>query len=248
MLGFQHFAKWVGISGQTSVRAYKLKILIIEDEPGVSDFLEQALQESGYETEVAWDGEQGLEFLRTRRYDLAILDINLPGLDGFGLLKQVRADGISVPIIVLTARGDSVDRVKGLDLGADDYLPKPFELDELTARVRAITRRGISPTLRCDDLSVDTASRRVERGGRPIYLSQTEYRLLERLMRRVGVPVSKTEILRDVWEEDGMRDPNVVEVYIRHLRNKLEAGGAKRLIFTMRGRGYAVTEHGTSED
>lgn len=225
-----------------------MKVLIIEDESGVSDFLEQALQETGYETEVAWDGEQGLEALRSRRFDLAILDVNLPGVDGFEVLRKVRAEGNTVPIIVLTARGDSVDRVKGLDLGADDYLPKPFELNELAARVRAITRRGISPTLKCDDLSVDTAARRVERGGRPIYLSQTEYRLLERLMRRVGIPVSKTEILKDVWEEDGLRDPNVVEVYIRHLRNKLEAGGAKRLIFTMRGRGYLVTDNGTSED
>lgn len=171
----------------------------------------------------------------------------LPDEDGFSVLRRIRRDS-SVPVLMLTARDATDDRVKGLDAGADDYLAKPFKLEELLARVRALLRRGGASAVvyRIDDLEIDTATRRVHRGGRLVFLSETEYRLLEILARAAGEPVSKGEILREVWGNAG-RDPNVVEVYVSYLRNKLDRDDLPRLVQTVRGRGYALRQSGASD-
>ena len=216
-------------------------ILIVEDEPGVSDFLTRALVEQGYSTALAERGDSGLEMLTAGAFDLALLDVMLPGMDGFALLERARAQGCKTPVLMLTAKGDVTDRVKGLDIGADDYLPKPFRLSELLARVKAVLRRaaGTSGVLELADLSVDLASRKVTRHGKPVYLSPTEFSLLELLLRTPGRPVPKAEILRQIWNDEQPRDTNVVEVYVNYLRNKIDRH-SPRLIHTVRGQGYMI--------
>ncbi len=225
-----------------------LRILIVEDEPAVSGFLEQALQESGYAPTVAATSAAATESLAASAPDLVVLDVMLPDEDGFTVLRRIRQES-SVPVLMLTARDATDDRVKGLDAGADDYLAKPFKLEELLARVRALLRRGgASATVyRLSDLEIDTATRRVHRGGRLVFLSETEYRLLEVLARAGGEPVSKNEILREVWGNAG-RDPNVVEVYVSYLRTKLDRDDLPRLVQTVRGRGYALRESSSLSD
>lgn len=216
--------------------------MIVEDEHGVSDFVEKALQESGYSTMTCQNGPDGLRALTSGDHDLAILDVMIPGFDGFEVLARARAHGDLTPVIMLTAKSGLGDRIRGLDGGADDYLAKPFRVAELLARVRAILRRRHidDPIVQVADLVVDTAGRRVKRGGKVVYLSATEYALLELLAKNAGRPVSKTEILERVWDEHGYRDSNLVEVYINYLRNKLERSGASRLIHTVRGKGYQI--------
>jgi len=229
------------------IQSSKMRVLVVEDEAGVCEFLQQALEESGYEVVVRTTGPQGLADLTSGPYDVALLDIMLPEMDGLEVLRQARAANVQTPVIILTARTETRDKVAGLDLGADDYLAKPFRIEELLARVRALTRRSRSHILEAADLTMDTLRRTVERGGRALYLSPTEYSLLQLLMERQGTAVSKKEILAYVWRDDTTRDPNTVEVYVNYLRNKLESGGGSRLIHTQRGAGYVLAGQGPDE-
>ena len=220
------------------------KILIVEDEPQMALALKSAFEDSGYEVQTAGTGREGLRQIEEGGHDLAVLDLMLPGMSGFEVLEQAREHGVSIPIIVLTARDALSDRVKGLDIGADDYLVKPFKLEELLARVRVQLRRPASSpsTLTFGDLTLDVMSRKVKRGNRILYLSGTEFSMLELLMRNAGKPVSKAQLLQSVWNDDPTRDPNIVEVYASYLRQKLEVGGASRILHTVRGQGYMLSQ------
>jgi DNA-binding response OmpR family regulator len=203
----------------------------------------QALRQQGYEVSLATDGNAGLDGMLTNEYDLVVLDVALPGIDGFEVLRQARQK-VKTPVLMLTARRRLVDRVEGLESGADDYLVKPFELQEFLARVKAIIRRSqvARGVIEVGDLWLDLMSRRAKRAGRTIYFSNTEFALVELLASRAGDTVSKKEILQKVWDEDDYRDPNLVEVYIGYLRNKLEQAGMARMIHTVRGVGYRLEE------
>lgn len=218
------------------------RILVVEDEREMADILRQVLEDSGYEVTVAFHGPEGLTKLRREEYDLVLLDVMLPGMDGFEVLKTARAENIRTPVLFLTARDRVQDRVEGLDLGADDYVTKPFQLAELLARVRARVRRSDDTrmVLECADLEIDLRTRQAKRGKRQLYLSATEFVLLELLMRNANEPVSKAQILEHVWHDDPTRDDNVVEVYINYLRNKIEREDLPRLLQTMRGKGYVM--------
>jgi len=215
--------------------------MLVEDEQAVLDFLGQALNQLGYETSRFSTGNAALTAFTHVEPDLVVLDIMLPDIDGFDVLRKIRTQS-KVPVLMLTARTGLEDRVTGLDAGADDYLPKPFMLEEFLARVRALLRRSVkdSSRLQYGDLVVDTGTRKVSRGTRPIYLSATEFALLEILLRSAEVPVSKQTILEKVWDDSGYRDPNVVEVYVSYLRHKLERSNMSRLIYTVRGQGYML--------
>ena len=218
------------------------KILVVEDEPQMALALKSAFEDSGYEVQTAGTGREGLRQIEEGGHDLAVLDLMLPGMNGFEVLEHAREHGVSIPIIVLTARDAMTDRVKGLDIGADDYLVKPFKLEELLARVRVQLRRKApaQSTLTLGDLTLDVMSRKVKRGQRTLYLSGTEFSMLELLMRNAGKPVSKAQLLQSVWNDDPTRDPNIVEVYASYLRQKLEVGGASRILHTVRGQGYML--------
>lgn len=205
--------------------------------------LKQALEETGYSVKTAGGGREGLTLMETGNFDVAVLDLMLPSLSGFEVLEQARAKGVEVPVIILTAKDAVTDRVKGLDVGADDYLVKPFKLEELLARIRVQLRRRelTQSTLTFGDLTIDVIKRRVKRGKRQLYLSATEFSMLELLMRNAGKPVSKGELLKQVWNDDPGRDPNIVEVYASYLRQKLEVGGAPRVLHTVRGQGYMLS-------
>ncbi len=224
-----------------------MRVLVVEDEAGVCEFLQQALEESGCEVVVCSNGPDGLHELVRQPFDVALLDIMLPGMDGLAVLKTARLQGVQTPVMLLTARNETGDKVAGLDLGADDYLAKPFRIEELVARVRALARRSRNHVLTAADLSMDTLRRTVDRSGRALYLSPTEFSVLQLLLERQGQPVSKRDILAYVWRDDATRDPNTVEVYINYLRNKLEAGGATRLIHTQRGAGYVLSSQEPDE-
>jgi DNA-binding response OmpR family regulator len=218
------------------------RILIVEDEASVSSFLEQALRESGLSPQIAPSLKAAREAWAESFPELVLLDLMLPDGDGLELLQEWRKSGSHTPVIVLSAKSELADRVSGLDLGADDYLAKPFSLDELLARVRAQLRRLQDlpvKVVKCGALEIDLQSRRALLSGRLLFLSSTEFRLLELLAIHMGQPVSKSQILEYVWD-DPERDPNVVEVYVNYLRNKLERGSAPRLIHTVRGRGYVL--------
>lgn len=203
----------------------------------------QALKQQGYEVSLATDGNSGLEQMLSNEFDLVVLDVALPGMDGFEVLRHARQK-VKTPVLMLTARRRLVDRVEGLESGADDYLVKPFELQEFLARVKAIIRRSqvAKGVIEVGDLWLDLMSRRAKRAGRTIYFSNTEFALIELLASRAGDTVSKKEILQKVWDEDDYRDPNLVEVYIGYLRNKLEQAGMARMIHTVRGVGYRLEE------
>ncbi len=218
-------------------------ILLVEDEPRVADFVTRSLVEAGYEVESRSTFDSALEAWRTR-HDAIILDLMLPGGSGLELVKRARESGDRTPVLILSAKGSMNERIAGLDAGADDYLPKPFGIEELLARLRVLLRRASGnqpPMAKVDDLQIDFGTRRVTRRGRIIFLSETEYRLLELLATRLGVPVSKREILQYLWD-DPDRDDNVVEVYISYVRTKLERGGLSRLIHTVRGQGYVLAQ------
>ena len=219
-----------------------MKILVVEDETPTSAFLRRGLSEEGFAVDVAADAASANEQVAANDYDAILLDVMLPGADGFALCKQWRADGVTSPILFLTARDDVSDRIRGLDRGGDDYLVKPFAFAELLARVRALLRRPRTmtgtPELRVGDLVMDTSRRRVSRGGRPVELSAREYQLLEHLVRNAGKVVSRTALWEHVWESGAEPDSNVVDVYIRYLRNKL--GRNPDMIRTVRGGGYVL--------
>lgn len=221
-----------------------MKILIVEDEPKTGDYLRQGLREAGFTVDLATDGADGLHLALAGDPDLVILDVMLPGLDGWAVLRELRGRGWDRPVLFLTARDQVEERVRGLELGADDYLVKPFSFAELLARVRTILRRGRSgleaTTLRVADLELDLLRRRVTRSGRRIDLTAKEFGLLELLMRRSGEVLPRSLIASQVWDMNFDSDTNVIEVAVRRLRSKVDEGFEPRLIHTVRGMGYVL--------
>lgn len=221
-----------------------MKVLIVEDEPKTGDYLRQGLIEAGFMADLARTGTDGLHLALTGEYDLLILDVMLPGLNGWQLLETLRRGGNALPVLFLTARDQVEDRVKGLELGADDYLVKPFAFSELLARVRTLLRRGkgsLEPTvLRIADLELDLLRRRVQRGGRRIDLTAKEFALLELLLRRQGEVLPRSLIASQVWDINFDSDSNVIEVAIRRLRAKMDDDFEPKLLRTIRGMGYVL--------
>ncbi len=222
-----------------------MKILIVEDEPKTGEYLRQGLNEAGFVADLAATGSDGLHLALHGEYDLVILDVMLPELDGWQVLASLRRRGLEMPVLFLTARDQVEDRVKGLELGADDYLVKPFSFAELLARVRTILRRGRSGgldsnVLRVADLELDLLRRRVSRGGRRIDLTAKEFGLLELFMRRQGEVLPRSLIASQVWDMNFDSDTNVIEVAVRRLRLKVDDGQSIKLIQTVRGMGYVL--------
>ena len=220
-----------------------MRILIVEDERIAAEVLAKGLREHAFAVDVAADGVSAAESAGTNDYDLIILDLMLPRINGLDLCRRLRAEGLSIPILMLTARGGPDQRVEGLDAGADDYLPKPYHFPELLARVRALLRRGpaLTPSvLSFHDLTVDTRARRVERAGRIISLTTKEYALLEYLVRRQGDVVGRADIAEHVWDDSFDPMSNLIEVYIQRLRRKVDDGERVKLIQTRRGAGYSL--------
>jgi two-component system copper resistance phosphate regulon response regulator CusR len=223
-----------------------MRILVVEDEAKVASFIRRALEEESYAVDVCADGTQGLQLAREAkngRYDLIILDLMLPGVPGLEVLTTLRKEQITVPILILTARSQVDQKVKGLDSGADDYLTKPFAIEELLARVRALFRRGSGETaglLRVDDLILNPATREVTREGKRIELTSKEYALLEYLMRNAGRILTRPMIAEHVWNLDFDTFTNVIDVYVNYLRNKIDRGRDRKLIHTVRGTGYVL--------
>jgi len=221
-----------------------MKILIIEDERKTEQYLRRGLTEAGFVTDGAQDGSDGLHFALTESYDLIVLDVMLPGLDGWDLLQKLRQAGRQVPVLILTARDQVVDRVKGLELGADDYLLKPFDFAELLARVRALLRRGKATQavekLQIADLELNLVTRRVMRAGKRLSLTAKEFTLLEYLMRRQGEVLPRSLIASQVWDMNFDSDTNVIEVAMRRLRAKVDDEFEVKLIRTIRGMGYVL--------
>lgn len=221
-----------------------MKILVVEDEKKVANFLRKGLQEEGYAVDLADNGLDGLSFATDKDYDLIILDIYLPKLDGIAVLKKLREERVATPVLLLTVRATIEDKVLGLNSGADDYLTKPFAFDELIARVRALLRRGAGgiedSVLRFADVSLDLARHTVTRGSRKIELTLKEFSLLEYLMRNAGRVVTRAMITDHVWNQDFDTGTNVVDVYVNYLRKKIDAESEARLIHTVRGVGYVM--------
>lgn len=226
-----------------------MKILIVEDEPKTGSYLKQGLTEAGFVVDLARDGWEGLELAREGRHELLILDVMLPGLSGWQILEGVRHAKLDVPVLFLTARDQVEDRVKGLELGADDYLIKPFAFAELLARVRSLTRRGRggldSSQLRVADLELDLLRRRALRAGQRIELTAKEFALLELLMRRRGEVLPRSLIASQVWDMNFDSDTNVIDVAVRRLRVKVDDPFEPKLIHTVRGMGYVLEESPT---
>ena len=224
-----------------------MKILIVEDEPKTGDYLKQGLVEAGFNVDLVRDGMDGLHFGMTEAYDLIVLDVMLPGLDGWRVLQALRKAGKEMPVLFLTAKDSVDDRVKGLELGADDYLVKPFAFEELLARIRALLRRGrVQDVLRfvVADLEADRVTRRVTRGDRDVELTAREYELLDYLLLHQGRVVSREMLARDVWHEVARATPldNVIDVHIARLRRKIDNGHGHPLIHTVRGVGFVLQE------
>jgi DNA-binding response OmpR family regulator len=221
-----------------------MRVLVVEDERKVASFIRQGLEEEGHAVEVATDGSRALDLaLAGSPYDLIVLDIMLPGTDGWTVLRTLRDRRVSTPVLLLTARDRVADKVIGLDLGADDYLTKPFAFEEFLARVRALLRRGSSQgaaVLRFADLALDPASREATRGGRRILLTTREYALLEYFLRNAGRVLSRPMLAEHVWGLDFDPESNIVDVYVGYLRKKVEADGGPRLLHTVRGAGYVL--------
>jgi DNA-binding response OmpR family regulator len=224
-----------------------MRVLLVEDEKRIARFLKKGLEEESYAVDVAVDGPAALDWVAGTNYDLILLDVMLPGLTGFEVSRILRQRGVTTPILMLTARDEIDDRVTGLDAGADDYLPKPFAFKELLARMRALTRRAtavapLNTILELADLKLDTVAHRAKRGEREIELTAKEYALLEYFLRHPRRPLSRTMIRESIWGYDYYGASNVVDVYVRHLRKKLEARGAPPLIHTVRGIGYKIDD------
>ena len=223
-----------------------MRILVVEDEHKIANSIKKGLEQETYAVDVAYGGEEGFDLASSEEYDIIILDLMLPGLDGLTICKKLRREeNIHTPILILTAKGEVEDKVKGLNSGADDYLPKPFAFSELLARVKALARRPkqvLESKLTVEDLTLNTLSYQVNRSGKNIELSKKEYALLEYLMRHSGKVLSKDQIINNVWDYDADVLPNTVEVYIGYLRNKIDKPFPKspQLIHTVRGFGYRL--------
>ena len=222
-----------------------MRVLVVEDEKKTASFIRKALQAEGFAVDVCHRGDDAWAATRVTPFDALVLDIMLPGRDGLSLLRQLRQQGNATPVLLLSARGEVNERIEGLDAGADDYLPKPFVIAELVARVRALGRRGgeaKSTVLRMADLSLDTVTRQAERAGRVIELTVREYRLLEFLLRSAGRICSRMAILEKVWDYDFDPGSNLVDVNIKRLREKIDADFEPKLLHTVRGLGYQLKE------
>ena len=221
------------------------RILVIDDDPNVTSVVKRGLAYDGYQVDTASSGIQGLAIARDHTPDLVILDLMLPGLDGYEILARLRTADSTLPVMMLTARDGAADQVKGLELGADDYVVKPFTFEVLSARVKALLRRSDmdhAEVMHFEDLSLDTGTRRAQRGGRTIDLTATEYELLRQFLLHPRRVVAKHTLMERVWGFDVEGSSNIVEVYVKQLRQKLEAGGEPRLIHTFRGAGYVLRE------
>ena len=219
-----------------------MRILVIEDEAKIAQFMKRGLKEEGYAVDVAKDGEEGYAFATIEDYDVVILDIMLPGMDGLALLRKLRKKKPHLPVIMVTARSSVDDRVKGLDLGADDYITKPFAFEELLARIRAQLRKNMRQDTKITyaDLELDTKTHKVSRIGKEIELSNKEYTLLEYLLSNAGNTVTRAMISTHVWNIDFDTSTNVIDVYINYLRKKIDHGHERKLIHTLRGWGYTL--------
>jgi DNA-binding response OmpR family regulator len=222
-----------------------VRMLVVEDDKKTGSFIAKAFKEEGFAVDVLRNGDEALAAIDATPFDAIVLDIMLIGRDGLSVLKQMRASGNQTPVMLLSARGQVNERVEGLNAGADDYLPKPFALEELVARVHALLRRGSdtkSAVLRVGDLKLDTNSRIAERGGRRIELTAREYRLLEYLMRSTGRVCSRMMILEKVWDYSFDPGSNIVDVYVCKLREKIDTGSDVKLLHSVRGEGYMIKE------
>ena len=221
-----------------------MHILLVEDEAKVARFIKKGLAAEGYEVDIAADGKTGEQKARSGDFDLILLDVLLPKKDGFQVLHALRSDGVRTPILMLTARSAAEDIVQGLDHGAEDYLTKPFAFNELLARIRSILRReGRSPTIhRLADLQLNTLTRKATRSGAVIDLTAREFSLLEYLMRNPRTLVTRQQLSKEIWGFDFDPGTNIIDVYINHLRKKIDQGSEKKLIHTERGKGYYVSE------
>jgi DNA-binding response OmpR family regulator len=220
-----------------------MRILIVEDEVKIANAMKRALELQKYAVDVAYDGTSGLDLAVGEKFDLIILDLMLPGIEGLVVCKRVRQEGIQTPILMLTAKGQVADKVVGLDVGADDYMVKPFSFEELFARIRALVRRPVhanDPVLKVKDLTLDPTSFKVKRNGKNITLSTKEYALLEYLMRNKNMVLTREQIVSHVWDYDADVLPATVEVHMKHLRDKVDAPYDLALIQTVRGRGYTI--------
>jgi DNA-binding response OmpR family regulator len=222
-----------------------VRVLIVEDELRIAAYLRRGLEEHGYAVDSAYTGGEALEWTRSVSFDVIVLDIMLPEIDGLAVCRQIRRRKCGTPILMLTARNGLDDRVNGLDAGADDYLAKPFELKELLARLRALTRRAAdvprSPVIQLADLRVDTRSHRVTRGGRTIKLTAKAFAILECMLRSVDRVLTRAEIAEHVWNFDSANQSNIVDVYIRNLRRSIDDPFETKLIHTIRGAGYRIS-------
>lgn len=220
-----------------------MRILVVEDQKDLNEIIVRKLTNEHYSVDACYDGDDALDFIRCAEYDAVILDIMLPGTTGIGVLKQMRASGNKTPVLLLTALGTVEDRVAGLDAGADDYLVKPFDFDELLARVRAIIRRGgerASSVMTLGDLTLDSAARRVERAGQEIVLTAKEFDILEYLMQNEGKVLSRDKLSNHIWNYDYDGGSNVIDVYVHHLRKKVDSNFEEKKIITVKGAGYMV--------
>lgn len=220
-----------------------MRVLLAEDEKSLNRIMVKQLKSAGYSVDSCFDGAEAYELICSTDYDAAVFDVMMPLMSGFEVVRKIREQGIDTPVIFLTARDSIEDRVTGLDIGADDYLVKPFSFEELSARLRVMTRKkygGKTGVITVEDLTIDTASMRVERGGREISLSAKEYELLRYLASNRGVVLSREKIENHIWNYDYEGGTNVVDVYIRYLRKKLDEGEERKLIHTVRGAGYVI--------
>ena len=222
-----------------------MRILVVEDEKKLASYIKKGLEENHFAVDMSYDGEEGLFMLNTGEYDLVILDIMLPKKNGFEILKEVRNNGKDMPILLLTAKDAVEDKAHGLDLGADDYLVKPFSFIELMARIRALIRRGrvnYQPRLTIADLSLDMAAHRLYRNGQPIDLTNKEFALLEFFMRNPDTVLTRTQIAEHVWDYNFDSLTNVIDVFVNRLRNKIDKDRTDKLIHTIKGVGYVMSE------
>ena len=222
-----------------------MRILIIEDEENLAKILKKGLEENSFTVSLAFDGEEGLYMAETYPFDAIVLDIMLPVIDGLTILDKLRKKNIDVPVVMLTAKGEVEDRVKGLNKGADDYIAKPFDFTEILARLKAVIRRDkgkTSPIIEIDDLTINMNSHIVKRGNREVKVSAKEYMILEYLALNRGRVISRTELIEHIYDNDSDLDSNVIDVYINYLRKKLDKGFNKQLLQTVRGTGYLLKE------